>query len=101
MKRHLLILVTAVVLLFGGSAIGSSVAHADFDPGGGGMQCHSGVAYVYGYVYNAAYGRYMWHQCAHISLWAVWHGASFGGPYWAGNYLGSGPWINGWMWQPL
>jgi hypothetical protein len=89
-----------VVALAALSLATPSAAQANHEPGGGGggMPCHSGVGYVQGWVYNYAYGRYMWHECVHIALWAHWHS---NGPYWAGNYLGSGSWINGWMWRPL
>jgi hypothetical protein len=80
MKRRLLVLVTAVLLLFGASAIGSSVASAPAGvPGdGGGMVCNSDVSGAWGWIFNYGLGGYSWHRCTYGGL------GEFG--YWDSSY---------------
>jgi hypothetical protein len=105
MKRHLLILVTAVFLLFGGSAIGSSVASAPASvPGdGGGMVCNPDRIGVWGYLYNAGLGLWAWHTCT--------YGGAGSKGYWDWRYeawvrtcavcYGGDPWYtHRWHWAP-
>jgi hypothetical protein len=97
MKRRLLVLVTAVLLLFGGSAVGSSVASAPagVEPGGGGMVCNSDRAGIWGWIFNYSYGQYAWHICHYggagkygywDEFYAAWVRSCEGcAPYWPTN----------------
>jgi hypothetical protein len=87
MMRRLLVLVTAVLLLFGASAIGPSVASApaSTEPGGGGMVCNSDRNGVWGWIYNIAIGGDGWHICTYGG--ADRHG------YWSPPYAA---WVRGW-----
>jgi hypothetical protein len=71
MKRRVLVLVTAVLLLFSGMAIGSSVASAPASvPGdGGGLVCNPDRNGVWGWVFNFGYAAWSWHICTYGGAW--------------------------------